>query len=132
MRTGRGRTFDPLGDLLPIAPLLSYYNVLVINKDLPFRNLPELIDYAKANPGKVSYASPGNGSPHHLAMELFKQKGGIEWLKKAGLKSVRFEVTIFPGDDLTHELRDSIMEWIGREEDETGPCKGSKKRKRTA
>jgi hypothetical protein len=65
-------------------------------------------------------------------LELFRQKGGIEWLKKAGLKSVRFEVTIFPGDDLTHELRDSIMEWIEREENEIVPGKGSKKRKRTA
>ena len=65
-------------------------------------------------------------------LELFKHKGGIEWLKKAGLKSVRFEVTLFPGDDPTHELRDSIMEWIEREENEIVPGKGSKKRKRTA
>jgi hypothetical protein len=63
-------------------------------------------------------------------LELFKQKGGIEWPKKAGLKSVRFEVTLFPGDDPTHELRDSIMEWIEREENEIVPAVASKKRKR--
>jgi hypothetical protein len=63
-------------------------------------------------------------------LELFKQKGGIEWLKKAGLKSVRFEVTLFPGDDPTHELRNSIMEWIEREENEIVPAVASKKRKR--
>ena len=53
--------FDPGKDLLPVAPILSYYNVLVINKDLPFKNLRELVDYAKANPGKVSYGSAGMG-----------------------------------------------------------------------
>jgi hypothetical protein len=65
-------------------------------------------------------------------LELFKQKGGIEWLKKAGLKSVRFEVKIFHGDVPTDELRDSIMEWIERAENEIVPGVASRKRKRTA
>jgi tripartite-type tricarboxylate transporter receptor subunit TctC len=72
--------FDPLKDLLPIAPLLSYYNVLVINKDLPFSNLPELIDYAKANPGKVSYGSAGVGGSNHLSGELLAARTGTKML----------------------------------------------------
>ena len=44
--------FDPIKDLTPVAPILSYYNVLVVNKDLPFKSVSELVDYAKANPGQ--------------------------------------------------------------------------------
>jgi tripartite-type tricarboxylate transporter receptor subunit TctC len=72
--------FDPGKDLLPIAPILSYYNVLVINKDLPFRNLRELVDYARANPGKVSYGSAGVGGSNHLSGELLAARTGTKML----------------------------------------------------
>jgi hypothetical protein len=58
------------------------------------------------------------------------QKGGVEWLKKAGLKSVRFTIIITHGDAPDQELRDSIMEWIEREENEIVPAAASRKRKR--
>ena len=64
-------TFDPARDLTPIAPVLSYANVLVVNKDLPFQNVRELIAYARANPGKLFYGSAGVGSSNHLSGELF-------------------------------------------------------------
>jgi len=48
----------------------------VVHPDFPAKDFKEFLAYAKANPGKVNYASPGNGSPHHLAMEMFKQKAG--------------------------------------------------------
>jgi hypothetical protein len=54
-------------------------------------------------------------------LEKFKQKGGVEWLKKAGLKSVRFTIIVTHGDAPDQELRDSVMEWIEREENEIVP-----------
>ena len=66
----RKMAFDPDKDLRPIAPVVSYYNVLVINRDLPFRNFNDLITYARANPGKVTYGSAGIGGSNHLCGEL--------------------------------------------------------------
>ena len=62
--------FDPASDLTPIAPLLTYANVLVVNKDLPFKNVADLLAYAKANPGKLGYGSAGTGASNHLSGEL--------------------------------------------------------------
>jgi tripartite-type tricarboxylate transporter receptor subunit TctC len=74
----KSMTFDPAKDLTPIAPVLSYYNVLVINKDLPFRSLKDLTDFARANPGKVSYGSAGVGGSNHLCGELFAARTGTQ------------------------------------------------------
>jgi tripartite-type tricarboxylate transporter receptor subunit TctC len=72
--------FDPAKDLLAIAPVLSYYNVLVINKDLPFKSLKELVEHARANPGKVSYGSAGVGGSNHLSGELLAARTGAKLL----------------------------------------------------
>ena len=72
--------FDPAKDLTPIAPILSYYNVLVVNKDLPFRTMKELIEHAKANPGKVTYGSAGVGGSNHLSGELLAVRSGTKML----------------------------------------------------
>jgi tripartite-type tricarboxylate transporter receptor subunit TctC len=72
--------FEPARDLTPVAPILSYYNVLVINKDLPFRTLRDVVDYAKANPGKVSYGSAGVGGSNHLSGELLAARTGAKML----------------------------------------------------
>ena len=64
------------GDFQPVANVISAPQIIVVRADLPVKTLPELIAYAKANPGKLNYASPGNGSPHHLAMEMFKLRTG--------------------------------------------------------
>ena len=63
--------FDPAKDLTAVAPILSYYNVLVANKAQAFKTVPELVSYAKANPGKISYGSAGMGASNHLSGELF-------------------------------------------------------------
>jgi tripartite-type tricarboxylate transporter receptor subunit TctC len=73
----KAMTFDPLKDLVPLAPILSYANVLVINKDQPFKTLPELVAYAKANPGKLTYGSAGMGASNHLSGELFARRAGL-------------------------------------------------------
>lgn len=66
----RRMSFDPARDLRPLAPVVSYYNVLVINRDLPFKNFGDLISFARANPGKVTYGSAGIGGSNHLCGEL--------------------------------------------------------------
>lgn len=66
----RRMSFDPARDVRPLAPVISYYNVLVINKDLPFRSFGELIEFAKANPGRITYGSAGIGGSNHLCGEL--------------------------------------------------------------
>ncbi len=70
--------FDVAKDLAAIAPLVSYTNVLVINKDQPFKTLPELVAYARANPGKLAYGSAGMGASNHLSGELFALRAGIK------------------------------------------------------
>ena len=70
--------FDPTKDLLPIAPLVSYYNVLVVNANLPAKDLKELIALGKASPGKLTYGSAGVGGSNHLSGELFAVKAGLQ------------------------------------------------------
>ena len=67
-------------DLTPIANIVGVYNMLVFGKHVPFRTVPELIEQAKKNPGKISYASAGNGTSQHLAGELFKKMAGVNLL----------------------------------------------------
>jgi tripartite-type tricarboxylate transporter receptor subunit TctC len=67
-------------DLVPIASIVSAYNMLVFGKHVPFRSVAELIEQAKKNPGKLSYASAGNGTSQHLAGELFKKMAGVNLL----------------------------------------------------
>jgi tripartite-type tricarboxylate transporter receptor subunit TctC len=67
-------------DLTPIANIVGVYNMLVFGKHVPFRTVPELIEQAKKNPGKITYASAGNGTSQHLAGELFKKMAGVNLL----------------------------------------------------
>ena len=71
-------SYDPLRDFVPIALYCQVPFVLVSNPDLPFRTLPEMIAYAKANPGKMSFGSTGTGAVPHLAGELLKTMAGID------------------------------------------------------
>lgn len=66
-------TFDPLKDLVPIAMIHTGQNMLVVHPSLPVRNLAELVAYAKANPGKLTYGTSGAGSYQHLSGELFER-----------------------------------------------------------
>lgn len=71
-------TYDPIKDLAPIAKLIRTPNVLAVHPSLPVKSVSELIEYARANPGKLNYGSSGNGATNHLAMELFKTMAKIE------------------------------------------------------
>ena len=75
----KAMSFDPARDLKAIAPILSYSNVLVVSKDQPFKNIKELLAYAKANPGKLSYGSAGVGASNHLSGELFAMRTGTSF-----------------------------------------------------
>ena len=64
--------YDPVKSFTPIGPVAVGNLALVVNPSVPAKSVPELVALAKAQPGKLNYASPGSGTPHHLAMELFK------------------------------------------------------------
>jgi tripartite-type tricarboxylate transporter receptor subunit TctC len=72
--------YDVQKDLAPVIITSSQPNVLAVNAQLPVKTLPELVAYAKANPGKLAYASVGNGSSSHLTMELLKSVAGFDAL----------------------------------------------------
>src|SRR3954469_19272631 len=73
-------TFDPLVDLVPVAPVTSSAILVVANAKVPANNLTELIALAKQQPGKLSYGSGGNGTAPHLAGEMFKAAAGVNIL----------------------------------------------------
>ena len=72
--------YDVEKDLTLIANTLRLSNLLIVNKDLPIKSVPELIAYAKKNPGKLAFASDGNGTTAHLGVELFKAMTGTDML----------------------------------------------------
>jgi tripartite-type tricarboxylate transporter receptor subunit TctC len=71
-------TFDLVRDIAPVAGTMRTANVLVVNPALPVHTVPEFIAYAKANPGKINYASNGHGSAPNMAAELFKFMTGVD------------------------------------------------------
>jgi tripartite-type tricarboxylate transporter receptor subunit TctC len=70
--------YDPATDFVPLGMVASAPFFLMVNPELPVNSVKELIAYAKANPGKLSYGSGGVGAPHHLYMELFKSMTGTQ------------------------------------------------------
>ena len=69
-----------LRDIVPIAGIIRFPNVVVVNPSVPVNSIPELIAYAKANPGKLNMASSGNGSTIHMSGELFKMMTGVNMI----------------------------------------------------
>lgn len=69
--------FDPLKDLVSIGRTLSMPSMIMCNNDLPVRTIGELVAHAKANPGKLSYGTPGIGTPQHIAGEMLCHQAGI-------------------------------------------------------
>jgi len=69
--------YDPIKDFTPIGMIGATPNVLIVNSQVPVKNMKEFIDYARKNPGKLSYGTAGQGSLTHMTMELFKQETGL-------------------------------------------------------
>jgi tripartite-type tricarboxylate transporter receptor subunit TctC len=72
------QTYDVVRDLAPVARLLVMPSIVAVNNDVPAQSFQDLIALAKAQPGKLSYASPGVGTPQHIAGELLKNLAGVD------------------------------------------------------
>lgn len=72
------KPYKLMTDLAPVAPINYADLLLVVHPSVPAKNLPELIALARANPGKLNYASSGPGTPYHMAGELFKSMAGLD------------------------------------------------------
>ncbi|MGA9516342.1 MAG: tripartite tricarboxylate transporter substrate-binding protein, partial [Pseudolabrys sp.] len=70
--------FNFVRDIAPVAGIIRFPNVVVVNPSVPVKTIPEFIAYAKANPGKLNMASSGNGSTIHMSGELFKMMTGVD------------------------------------------------------
>ncbi|THD47926.1 MAG: tripartite tricarboxylate transporter substrate binding protein [Bradyrhizobium sp.] len=70
-------SYDFIRDTVPVASIIQLTNLLVVSNAMPVKTVQEFIDYCKANPGKVSYASSGNGTSVHMSAELFKAMTGV-------------------------------------------------------
>ena len=69
--------YDFIRDIAPVAGIMRNPLIMVVNPSVPAKTVPEFITYAKANPGKLNMGSAGNGSPQHMAGELFKMLAGV-------------------------------------------------------
>ena len=69
--------WDPVRDFAPVAMLVVSPHVVAVHPSVPIRTMKELVEYGRANPGKLNYATSGNGSVPHVGMELFKQQTGV-------------------------------------------------------
>jgi len=70
--------YDPVKDFAPVGLMARFPLLLAVNPSAPYASAKELIDAMRKDPGKLSYASPGVGSPHHLAMEMLKQRAKFD------------------------------------------------------
>ena len=71
-------SYDPIADFAPVTLLCLYPNLMVVPNTSPFRSVGEMVAFAKANPGKLTFGTPGHGSSPHMAGELFKFLAGID------------------------------------------------------
>jgi tripartite-type tricarboxylate transporter receptor subunit TctC len=88
IRTGTAQPYNPVSDFAPISILVLTTLCIVSNPSLPVRTVKELIDYAKSNPGKLSYGSSGVGSASHFASEMFKSITGATGIIEVPYKGV--------------------------------------------
>jgi tripartite-type tricarboxylate transporter receptor subunit TctC len=74
----RKLNYNFIRDIEPVAGIIRFPNVMEVNPSVPAKSVPEFITYAKANPGKINFASSGNGSTIHMSGELFKMMTGVD------------------------------------------------------
>ncbi len=71
-------SFNFVRDIAPVGSITRVAYVVVVHPSVPAKTIPELIAYAKANPGRINMASAGNGTPQHVVGELFKMMAGVD------------------------------------------------------
>lgn len=91
--------FNVLTDFTPVASLISSTLYFVVRKDLPVNTIGELVEYAKRNPGKVTYTSPGTGTLNHMGMERFASLTGIQ-LERIPFRGDAEALTAIMGDQV--------------------------------
>ncbi|MEI7656338.1 MAG: tripartite tricarboxylate transporter substrate-binding protein [Actinomycetes bacterium] len=74
----KGSTYDPIKDFTPIGRAADLPSTIAVNSTAGIKTLSDLIDQAKKSPGKINYASGGNGTPAHIACESFKRMAGVD------------------------------------------------------
>ena len=89
--------FDPVKDFAPITLVAKVPNILVVHPSVPVKSVQELIAYAKQNPGKLRYGSPGSGTSNHLSAELLKLMAGIDLLHIPYKSSAQMTTDILGG-----------------------------------
>ncbi len=89
--------FDPVNDLTPISMVARYPNILVVHPSVPAKSLQELIAYAKANPGKLRYGTPGTGTTPHLSAVMFSQMASIKMLEVPYKSSAQMTTDVIAG-----------------------------------
>ncbi len=89
--------FDPVKDFAPITLVAKVPNILVVHPGVPVKSVQELIAYAKQNPGKLRYGSPGSGTSNHLSAELLKLMAGIDMLHIPYKSSAQMTTDILGG-----------------------------------
>jgi tripartite-type tricarboxylate transporter receptor subunit TctC len=89
--------YDPVKDFAPVTLVAKVPNILVVHPSVPVKSVQELISYARANPGKLRYASPGSGTSPHLAAELLKVVTGIDLLHIPYKSSAQMTTDILGG-----------------------------------
>ncbi|HKQ27852.1 MAG TPA: tripartite tricarboxylate transporter substrate binding protein [Burkholderiales bacterium] len=89
--------FDPVKDFAPITLVAKVPNILVVHPSVPVKSVRELIAYAKQNPGKLRYGSPGSGTSNHLSAELLKLMAGIDLLHIPYKSSAQMTTDILGG-----------------------------------
>jgi tripartite-type tricarboxylate transporter receptor subunit TctC len=90
-------SFDPVKDFTPITLVAKVPNILVVHPSVPVKSVQELIAYAKKNPGKLRYGSPGSGTSNHLSAELLKLMAGIDLLHIPYKSSAQMTTDILGG-----------------------------------
>ena len=89
--------FDPVKDLVPISMVSRYPNILAVHPSVPAKSLQELLAYAKANPGKLRYGTPGTGTTPHLSAVMLSSMAGIEMVEVPYKSSAQMTTDVMAG-----------------------------------